>query len=130
MAECMALACPRLHNTDYDNRELSLNVPSTLIAYSATGHAFCNHCWKQRRLLDWAHKRQFPAIRAMCEGLGYVAIGEGEWNWITSIIGNRKEAIDAFFTEAIGDNVPEEFGDIQKVVNSRRSRPMYVSRRR
>lgn len=119
MAECMSLACPRLRNPDPDNRALSINVPSSLITRTKSGHTFCNYCEKQRRLLDWAHKRQYPAIRARGER-AYYAIAEGEWQWVTSIIANCQDAIDAFYAETgCVDEPEEEIVPVRRLVRHR-----------
>lgn len=102
MAQCTALSCPRLLNSDSDNRSLAISFSSGSATRDCLGHVWCNLCWKQPALVAWAKKHNWPELHATGEQ-GKYAIAEGCWQWTTSIILCNQDAIDAFYAEAIGN---------------------------
>ena len=107
MAECTALACPRLKNTDPRNRELSITVPSTLITRDKLGHLWCNYCQKQRILMDYGKEHHWPEVRAVGQNGAYAIAGDAE-EWYISIACSNQDAIDAYYAELIGtDEITE-----------------------
>lgn len=102
MAECTALACPRLKNTDYSNRELSITVPISQITKDATGHTWCNFCQKQRELMDYGHRHKWPEVSAQGAQGRYAILGDAD-EWYISIACGNQDSIDAFYAELIGN---------------------------
>ena len=103
MAQCTALACPRLANMDLDNRALALTFSSSLATRDTSGNTWCNYCYKHRELMDYGKAHHWPAIRAMALDGYYYAIAEGQENWFQSIAGSRQDVIDAYYAECIGE---------------------------
>lgn len=102
MAQCTSLSCPRLKNTDPDNRAMSISFPSNLATRDCLGNEWCNYCTKQPALIAWAKKHNWPELHATGEE-GRYAIASGCWQWRTSIVALNRDAIDAFYAEAIGN---------------------------
>lgn len=103
MAECTSLACPRLRNTDPDNRELSINVPSSQITRDKSGHTWCNYCEKQRILMDYGKEHHWPDVSAQGVKGRYAILGDAE-EWYISIACSNQDAIDAYYAELIGND--------------------------
>lgn len=102
MAECTALACPRLRNTDPDNRTMNVAVPSSAITKDQMGHTWCNYCQKQRKLMDYGKEHKWPEVHADGAQGRYAILGGAE-DWYVSIACGNQDSIDAFYRELIGD---------------------------
>ena len=102
MAQCVSLACPRLQNTDPDNRALALTFASGLATRDCLGNVWCNYCRKQPALIAWAKKNNWPPVQAIGLG-GRYRIAEGCWNWKSSIMMGNQDMINAFSAELIGN---------------------------
>lgn len=102
MAECTAMGCPRLKNTDPGNRELSVYVSPDRITRDKEGHTWCNYCQKQRRLMDYGKEHKWPEVRA--QGIqGRYAIIADEEEWYISMACGNQDLVDAFYVELIGN---------------------------
>lgn len=105
MAECLALACPRLRNTDPDNRELSIHVPLADITKDKMGNTWCNHCQKQRRLIDYGHDHHWPAVRVKSlTHAGHYAMAGEYAAWFAGVAMGNSDMIDALYAELIDEN--------------------------
>jgi hypothetical protein len=103
MAECTSLVCPRLRNSDYTNRALSIHVPSAQITRDALGHIWCNHCQKQRNLMDYGNAHHWPVVRAQSlTHSGYYALLAEQDEWYISISCGNQDMIDALYAALIG----------------------------
>lgn len=98
MAECIALSCPRLANTDPDNRDMAITVPSSLITRDKMGNTFCNFCQHARAIMDYGHANNWPEVRA-----GVYLIPPGHAEWHLSIACGDRNLIEAFYAELIGN---------------------------
>lgn len=105
MAECIALACPRLRNTDPDNQELSIRVPQSDITKDKMSNTWCNHCQKQRTLMDYGHAHHWPSVRAqsLTHGGHYAIAGEYA-AWFAAVAMGNQDSINALYAELIGND--------------------------
>jgi hypothetical protein len=102
MAECTALSCPRLNNTDLHNRALSITVPNSLITRDVTGHAWCNFCQKHRELMDYGHDHHWPAVRVQSlTYAGHYALLPEQNEWYISISCGNQDMIGALYAALI-----------------------------
>lgn len=103
MAECIALACPRLKNTDPSNRALSVTVSSSLITRDKMGNNWCNYCQKQRKLMDYGKEHHWPEVHAVGTQGRYAILADAE-DWYISMACSNQDAIDAYYAELIGED--------------------------
>lgn len=107
MAGCMALACPRLKNLDPDNGELSIVVPTFQLTRDKAGNTWCNHCQKQRELMDFAHANHWPAVRVQSlTHQGHYAITADYAGWFMGVAMGNADMIDALYTRLIEQAQP------------------------
>lgn len=101
MAQCTALACPRLKNSDPDNRELAVDFPRSLLTRDTLGNGWCNFCQKQRELMDYGHKHNWPEVHVT--GQMRYGILAGQRDWYSSIACGKQDMIDALYASLIGN---------------------------
>lgn len=102
MAQCIALACPRLSNTDPDSRELAVNFPRGLLTHDALGNGWCNFCQKQRELMDYGNEHDWPAVRVQGAQGRYALLNDAA-DWYASIACGKQDMIDALYNSLIGN---------------------------
>jgi hypothetical protein len=102
MAQCTALACPRLH-ADPEDRTMAIDFSSSLVTRDALGNTWCNYCIKQCELINWGKAHNWPEIHVTGER-GRYAIAQGQWHWLTSVMGSNQDAIDAYHAAVIAGN--------------------------
>lgn len=102
MAQCTAMSCLRLR-ADPEDRNMVLNFSSTLVMRDVLGNTWCNYCIKHYELINWGKAHNWPEIHVTGEQ-GKYAIGEGQWNWQTSVLMSRQDAIDAYHAAVITGN--------------------------
>lgn len=106
-AECTALSCQRLRNTDPSNRALSITVPSSEITNDMMGHTWCNYCYKCRELMNYGKEHHWPAVRAQGKNGTYALLHDAD-EWYISIACGNQDSIDAFYHKLIGDEQPHQ----------------------
>lgn len=100
MAQCTALACPRLR-ADPDDRSMAINFSSTLVTRDVLGNTWCNHCIKQCELINWGKAHNWPEIHGTGER-GRYALAQGEREWQASILTSNQDAINAYHASTVG----------------------------
>jgi hypothetical protein len=107
MAQCTALSCPRLKNSDPDDTSMQVNFSNLLVTRDVIGNTWCNYCLKQCALVDWGKEHHWPEIYATGQ-YGRYAIAEGKSEWIATVFCSQQDAIDAYHAEVIGNETMEQ----------------------